>query len=313
MAIKTLTRRYTRRHWVRRLHSVGQSRRCQCPSLMSTSSKVWDTHSGETLHTLQHQHIVRAIAFPPQARPQILATGGAEKKLRIFDLSQATSVAQQSAPAVDGVANSGSSTAPSFEIGPGIHQGTIRSVVWTPDSNVLVTASEDKTLRWWDLRARAPVAEYALEGTVGSCEIGSIPLSSSTSGSGTLSVAAGKSVYFFDADRPASLIKQIKTPYEIASVALNGAQKKFVTGGAGDTWVRVWDFDEERELGKCGSMLLTFSNTRLTAPSSEMGKGHHGPIWACTFSPDGKLYATGSEDGTIKLWKFTTGPYGLWR
>ena len=69
-------------------------------------------------------------------------------------------------------------------------------------------------------------------------------------------MAAGKSVYFFDADRPASLIKQIKTPYDVASVALNGAQRKFVTGGASDTWVRVWDFDEERELGKSDFMEL---------------------------------------------------------
>ncbi|KAF2673598.1 WD repeat protein [Microthyrium microscopicum] len=282
--------------------AVWQARLSQDATLAATGSadftaKVWDTHTGETLHTLQHSHIVRSIAFPPQARPQILATGGAEKKLRIFDLSRSDSspaTGTSTPPAANGgtvVPSNGSTTAPSFEIGPGVHQGTIRNVVWTPDSNVLVTASEDQMLRWWDLRTRAPVGEYKLDGTVGSCEIDPSPLTESAQGS--LSVAAGKSVYFFDAGRPATLIKQIKTDYEVASVALHGASRKFVTGTVGDTWVRVWDFDEGKE--------------------KEMGKGHHGPIWACTFSPDGKLYATGSEDGTVKLWKFTNGPYGLWR
>jgi len=264
--------------------------------LADFSAKVWDTQTGETLHTLPHSHIVRAVAFPPQPRPQILATGGAEKKLRIFDLSLGGgnggtngSSSPTNTPADSASSNS---TAPSYEIGPGIHQGGIKSILWTPNSTVLVTAADDKKLRWWDLRAQSPIGEFTLDGLVGSCEIDSIPLTESSS-HGTLSVAAGKNVYFFEADKPASLLKKVETPYEIASVALHGAQRKFVTGQSGDTWVRVWDYDGENEL--------------------EIGKGHHGPVWACAFSPDGKLYATASEDGNIKLWKFTTGPYGLWR
>ncbi|KAK5115683.1 hypothetical protein LTR62_000772 [Meristemomyces frigidus] len=245
------------------------------------SAKVWDTFTGECLFTLQHEHIVRAVAFPPAERPSIVATGGMEKRLRIWDIS-----GQEAANGTNGTI----STTPFYEIGPTIHQGPIKSIVWTRDPNILVTAADDKIIRWWELRTRTCIAQYPIASLPTSCELNT---GLDSSPAGILSVAAGKDIYFFHGSTPATLLKHITSPREIASVALEGGRRRFVTGSPGDTWVRVWSWDDEREL--------------------EVGRGHHGPVWTVGWSPDAGVYATGSEDGTVKMWKAEAGGYGLWR
>ncbi|KAI1623125.1 translation initiation factor eIF-3 subunit 2 [Exophiala viscosa] len=253
------------------------------------TARIWDPQTGECLHILEHKHIVRAVAFPVQDNPQCVATGGQDKRLKIFDLTRGGSAAPQaqstSSPTTP------SATGEGLEIGADVHGGTIKSIVWNVDYNILTTACEDKTIRWWDLRSQRMITSVKTERDIGSCE-----LSTNKSGDtdpGIISVAAGHSCLFFAAGRPGQLIKQINFDHDIASAAVNTSSGRFVTGGGKDTWVRVWDFEQEKEL--------------------EVLKGHHGPIWTAAFSPDGKLYATGSEDGTIKLWKACKEPYGLWR
>jgi serine-threonine kinase receptor-associated protein len=181
----------------------------------------------------------------------LLATGGMEKKLRIFDLSSLTPVT------TNGVSNGAEiptiSADTAFEIGPGVHQGAIKAIVWTRNPNVLVTAADDKKIRWWDLQQRAVIQEQPVSGDIGSCEFNAPGgLADIGGGHPVLTIAAGKTVYFYGGPDARTLLKSIDLPYEVASVALHAGQRKFVTGGTKDTWAKVYNYDTAQELGKFG-------------------------------------------------------------
>jgi serine-threonine kinase receptor-associated protein len=177
-----------------------------------------------------------------------------EKKLRIFDLSKVLPAASSNT-----ITNGTSEVSPpiiqaeeGFEIGAGVHQGPIKAIVWTQDPNVLVTAADDKVIRWWDLHSRSVVKEEFVQGEIGSCEFTNVRgTDQSAIGGGlpVLTIAAGKAVYFYGGADAMTLIKKISLPYEVASVALHPGQRKFVTGGIKDTWAKVYDYDTEQEIG----------------------------------------------------------------
>ncbi|KAL7816021.1 WD40 repeat-like protein [Trichoderma aethiopicum] len=273
--------------------AVWQARLSPDTSTAATASadftaKIWDTHTGELLYTLQHEHIVRAVAYPPD-NADLVATGGMEKKLRVFDLSDVPGAGAGDAITIPATAG--------FEIGEGVHEGSIKFICWTQDPNIIVTAS-DKTIRWLDLPSRACIRQEVLDGEIRSCEMVSLaPEYASVTdiggGKPVLAVAAGKTAYFWGGPRAMDELKRIVLPYTIASVGLDVKGRKLVVGEEPGTWAKVISYDTEAEL--------------------DVHKGHHGPIWSIAFSPDGKLYATASEDGTIKMWKNCDGFYGLWR
>ncbi|KAK4185741.1 WD40-repeat-containing domain protein [Podospora australis] len=260
------------------------------------TAKVWDTHSGELLYSLKHNHIVRAIAYPfDQSR--MLATGGFEKILRVYDLQELKQLGSANANNNEPVAPLTVEPSQAFEIGEGVHKEAIKFIVWARDPSVIITASGD-TLRWFNLPERKCIRAIKLDGEIKSCELVSLAPSYSAptdigGGQPVLAVAAGKTAYFWGGMRAEDEIRHIKLNHGIASVGLDLKGRKFVVGEDPGTWARVYDWDSGNEL--------------------DVHKGHHGPIWSIAFSPDGNIYATGSEDGTIKLWKNCEGFYGLWK
>jgi serine-threonine kinase receptor-associated protein len=177
-----------------------------------------------------------------------------EKKLRIFDLSSV-------APITNGGTTNGDSTDPTtisadmgFEIGPDVHKGAIKAIIWTHDPNILVTAADDKVVRWWDLQNRTVIQELPVKGDIGSCEFNMLVTNPSPSDIGggmpVLAIAAGKTVYFYGGPDARTLLKSVDLPYDVASVAVHSKQRKFVTGGIKDTWAKVYNYDTEQELGE---------------------------------------------------------------
>lgn len=114
-AVQTLQRAYPY-HIVHTL----TSEMCAC------CSKIWDTYSGQPLHSFPHNHIVRSVAISPS----YLLTGGQEKKVRIFDIGK-----PDAEPDI-------------LSEGGGLsHDGTIKSVVWF-DENTGVSGGEDRIIKW---------------------------------------------------------------------------------------------------------------------------------------------------------------------
>ncbi|KAF8633712.1 hypothetical protein AX17_004370 [Amanita inopinata Kibby_2008] len=230
------------------------------------TAKIWDTYTGNPLHSFPHDHIVRTVSISPSTSH--LLTGGQEKKVRIFDLHR-----PDAEP--DFLCDSGTHT----------HEGVIKSVVCVGESTG-ITAGEDGKIKWWDLRTRKITASLSFPKPVTSME-----LSLQTQ---RLVVTSGYTVSFIPEVPNGLQTHSVTLPYCPSSASIHPTrQDRFVTGNLSDEWVRVHGMEGEER---------------------EVLKGHHGPVHCVEFSPDGEMYASGSEDGTIRLWQTTPGKtYGLWQ
>lgn len=234
------------------------------------SVKLWDALSGDVVTTFEHKHIVKSVDFTLDGSR--LLTAGHEKLLRVYDL---LSVKEQlDMYRADG--RTGIVVMPSPPIAQMATKDQIRKVV-VLNSKLAVTGEVDGTLTVWNLDSHDKVTDFKVNAGIMDVE---------ASRNGTIvTVAAGKMVSFFDASNGFKLIRAFDMPIsfgEEGGASLHPTENKFIAGGS-DTWVRVFDF--------------------TTGELLETHKGHHGPVRCLRYSPTGESFATGSEDGTIRIWQ----------
>lgn len=244
------------------------------------SVKVWDGVTGKELFTYPHKHIVKTVDFSGDSRR--LATGGHEGILRVFDLEQGGNAVPVEMRQIEDV-----------EV-----KVNITKCIWLDDTIVLAAAS-DGNVRCWNVDSRKMVCQLSVKGSPknagsGPAEVRDMEVTTLPCGKMILTVAAGDTVSFFqlhqngtdgEISMEGTLLHEHPMPIHFRNeggASLHPSGTKFVAGGS-DLWVRVFDFESGKEL--------------------ECHRGHHGPIRCLRYSPDGRHYASGSEDGTIRLWK----------
>ncbi|KAM7277392.1 hypothetical protein ACFE04_019258 [Oxalis oulophora] len=156
--------------------------------------------------------------------------------------------------------------------------GSIRTVAWLhSDQTILSSCTDIGGVRLWDVRTGKIVQTLETKSSVTSAEV--------SQDGRYITTADGSTVKFWDANH-FGLVKSYNMPCTVESVSLEPKYgNKFIAGGE-DMWVHVFDF--------------------LTGDEIACNKGHHGPVHCVRFSPGGESYASGSEDGTVRIWQ--TGP-----
>jgi WD40 repeat protein len=170
------------------------------------------------------------------------------------------------------------------------HTKAINAVAYSPDGAWIATASDDGTAKLWD--AKTGKFQRTLEHERGTDING---LAFSPDGNWLATAGNDRNVKVWNL-RPASSPEPRVRRHDasVNAVAFHPGKNQLVTG-CSDAKVYVWDLGaDEQEMRLRGLDPEKISQLALI--------DHKGQVNAVTFSPDGGLLATASDDGTVKLW-----------
>uniref|UniRef100_A0A7S0V0Y0 Eukaryotic translation initiation factor 3 subunit I n=1 Tax=Polytomella parva TaxID=51329 RepID=A0A7S0V0Y0_9CHLO len=246
--------------------------------------KVWSLPTGKELASITVREPFRAVKLSVGGDMIACSTDSfmdSPARLMIFRLTE------------DGLPEGGDNAVPiiSFEVPrkPGA-RSTLSRIYWTEENSCLITSHDDGVVRKWNLDS----GEIALEVKIHEDSIQDMQIS--TDATHLITASLDRTSKIIDAET-LEVIKVYNAGRPVQSAALSPIFDHVVVAGGQDaskvtTTVASNDEFESRFFHKVFG--------------EEFGRvrGHFGPVNTVSFSPDGKSFVTGGEDGTVRLQHF---------
>jgi WD40 repeat protein len=218
--------------------------------------KVWDFYTGTELRTLEgHSDIVTSVAAGPEGK---IVSGSWDRTVIVWDL----------------------------ETGNELHTFTghaewVLAVAITPNGQYAISASNDSTLKVWNLEDDSQPPRILIGHTTRVVAVAVTP-----DGKNVISGSWDYTLKVWDLEGKTGRDNPIAHTGAIRGVAI-APDGKYVISASNDMTLKIWSLEDQKEL-----------RTLV---------GHTNSITSVAITPDGQKIISAAHDETMKIWDFKSG------